>query len=133
MHVESIIATHPQARGQAPSALVRCVELCFDCTQACIACADACLAEEKVGELRRCIRINLDCADICAATGALASRRTSPDETILRAMLQNCADMCRLCEEECRRHGKQFEHCRICADVCKKCESACRSAMSSAH
>lgn len=133
MHVEQMISKHPQARGRADRALVHCVELCFDCAQTCAACAAACLAEEEVADLRRCIRLDLDCADVCAAMGALASRGAGGEESARRAMLQATAEMCRLCEEECRRHAGRHEHCRICADVCKECESACRSAMTLTH
>jgi uncharacterized membrane protein len=133
MHVEEIITTHPDVRGNVNSALVQCVELCFDCAQACMACADACLAEDDPTKLRQCIRLNLDCADVCAATGALGSRRTGSDQQILRAMLQVCADMCRLCMDECRRHAGQHEHCRICAEVCEDCEEACRNTVSTVH
>ncbi|WP_024878487.1 four-helix bundle copper-binding protein [Methylosinus sp. LW3] len=133
MHVEAIIASHPQMRGRADAALVGCVEACFDCAQACAVCADACLTEENVADLRRCIRLDQDCADICLAAGAIASRRSATDETAMRSVLQACVDMCRACEKECRRHAKHHEHCRICADVCKECESACRRAMGPAH
>jgi uncharacterized membrane protein len=133
MHVEEMISGHPRARGRADRALVHCVELCFDCAQACAACADACLAEDRVADMRRCIRLDLDCADICAATGAIASRGGGAEATILRAMLQACAETCRMCEEECRRHADRHEHCRICADVCKECEDACCAAMTPTH
>lgn len=133
MHVEAIVATHPNVRGNIDRRLLRCVELCFDCAQACTACADACLAEDEVAELRQCIRSNLDCADVCAATGALGSRQTGSDEAILRSMLATCEQACRLCADECRRHASRHEHCRICAEVCVECESACRDAMSAVH
>ncbi|ATQ69426.1 MULTISPECIES: four-helix bundle copper-binding protein [Methylosinus] len=133
MHVEAMISKHPQARGQTDRSLVQCVEMCFDCAQTCAACADACLGEDKVADLRHCIRLNLDCAEICVAAGSIASRAAGTEESILRTMLQTCAEMCRMCEEECRRHAGNHEHCRICADVCKECETACRSATGLTH
>jgi hypothetical protein len=133
MHVEAMISRHPKARGQANRALVHCVELCFDCAQTCATCAEDCLAEDGVIELRRCIRLNLDCATVCAATGALASRGAGAEEAVLRPMLQACSEICRICEEECRRHADRHEHCRVCADLCKDCEDACRSATSLTH
>jgi hypothetical protein len=83
MHARDIISTHPDVRGNASEALVRCIEECYACAQACIACADACVAEEMVQQLRQCIRLNVDCTDVCLATGALASRRTGSNEQIL--------------------------------------------------
>ena len=128
MHVQEMIRTHPDVRGNANDALIRCIEECYDCAQTCTACADACLAEEDSKQLKQCIRLNLDCADVCMATGALASRRTGSDEQLLRQMLEICAAACRICGDECERHAGQHEHCRICAESCRRCEEACEEA-----
>jgi len=137
MHVQSMISTHPDVRGNVNEALVRCIEACFDCGQSCVACADACLAEDMVADLRQCIRLNLDCADVCVATGKLSSRRTGSNEAALIGMLEACATVCRECGAECQRHASMHEHCRVCADACRQCEAACRDAagsiMPSAH
>jgi hypothetical protein len=80
-----------------------------------------------VVDLRRCIRLNLDCAEICAATGAVLSRQTMPDTSLIRAQLAACAEACRVCAEECERHAEMHEHCRVCAECCRRCEKACRA------
>ena len=129
MHAREMISHHPDVKGNMSEALVRCIEECYACAQSCTACADACLAEDMVGQLRQCIRLNLDCADVCAATGALASRRTGSDVPILRQMIEVCTAACQACGEECRRHAGQHEHCRVCAEACRRCEQACREAM----
>jgi len=125
MHVQDMIATHPEVRGNTNDLLISCIEACFECAQTCISCADGCLAEQAVTQLRQCIRLNLDCADVCSATGAIASRRTGSNEWVLKTMLQACAEACRLCGEECSRHAQMHEHCRICAEACQRCERAC--------
>jgi hypothetical protein len=91
MHVQSIISTHPDVRGNVNESLLRCIEACFDCGQSCVACADACLAEDMVMDLRQCIRLDLDCADVCFAVGKLASRRTGSNEACLKGMIEACA------------------------------------------
>jgi hypothetical protein len=123
-----MISTHPHVRGNVNEALIRCIDECVDCTQSCLVCADACLGESTVQQLTQCIRLNLDCADVCAATAALSSRRTGSNEATIRAMIEVCADTCRMCAEECGRHARQHEHCRICAETCRRCEAACRAA-----
>ena len=128
MHAMQMISTHPDVRGNPNDELIRCIEECYDCAQICISCADACLAEQMVAELRQCIRLNLDCADVCAATGRLASRRTGSNEHLLRAMLEACAEACRLCGTECAAHAAKHEHCAICAESCRRCEQACIAA-----
>jgi hypothetical protein len=120
--------THPQAKGAADDALIRCVEKCYDCAQTCTSCADACLAEEEVKDLTQCIRLNLDCADACNASGAIATRRTGSNEVLIAAMLRACEIACRLCAEECEKHASMHEHCRVCAEACRRCERACMDA-----
>lgn len=131
MQAEEIIRSHPQVRGNVNDALLECIEACYDCAQACTACADACLGEDAVRELTQCIRLNLDCAEICASTGTLALRRTGSNETVLRSMLQACAEACDICATECERHASHHEHCRLCAEECTNCETACREATES--
>lgn len=131
MHAQEMIRSHPQVHGSTNDALIRCIEECYDCAQICTSCADACLGEEMVQQLRQCIRLNLDCADICMATGAIATRRTGSNAEVMHRMLDACATACGLCAEECARHAKQHEHCRVCAEACQRCESACRTALGS--
>jgi hypothetical protein len=131
MHAREMIASHPDVKGNVNEALVRCIEECYGCAQSCTSCADACLAEKQVAQLTQCIRLDLDCADICSAAGAIASRRTGANEETIRRTLEACATACRLCGEECERHAKMHEHCRICADACRRCERSCQEALRS--
>lgn len=128
MHVQEILSTHPAVEGRTNTALIRCIEACYDSAQACTVCADACLGEERVEDLLQCVRLNLDCADVCAATGQVASRRTGTNELVILRMIETCAEACRLCGDECEDHAGEHEHCRICADSCRRCEEACRAA-----
>ena len=128
MHTQAMISTHPDVRGNVNVALLKAIDLCFDCAQACTACADACLAEKDVAELTQCIRLNLDCADLCLAAAAIASRRTGSNERIVKGVIEVCAEACRLCAEECNRHGPKHTHCGLCAEACLECQRACRAA-----
>lgn len=127
MHILEIMQTHPGTTSPVSTALVQCIEACFDCAQTTVACADACLAEPHVGELVQCIRINLECSDICTATGRLLSRRLPSDQLIWDRQIEAAAVTARLCAEECEMHMARHEHCRVCADACRKCERACNA------
>jgi hypothetical protein len=129
MKAQEMLRTHPGVSGNISRALVTCIEECLTCAQTCTSCADACLAESSVEHLRQCIRLNLDCADICSAAGALLTRRTGSNPQVLRATLELCAFACRVCAEECARHGEMHEHCRVCAEVCRACQKACHAAL----
>ena len=124
----SVLRSHPQPRPE-PSAILRCAEACFTCIQTCLACADACLSEPQVQQLATCIRLDLDCADICKATGSVLLRFGSTGPQPLQAQLAACAQACRSCAEECRRHAAMHEHCRFCAEACDACHAACEDMM----
>ena len=126
MHAQQMISTHPHVRGSTNDALIRCIEECYDCAQTCTACADACLGEPIVGDLTQCIRLNLDCADLCTAAGAIASRRTGSNESVIARTLEAWALACAACAKECTKHAVEHEHCRICADACQRGEQACQ-------
>jgi hypothetical protein len=124
-HAQQMIETHPGEAFVDTTVLSGCIEACYDCAQTCTACADACLGEDDVQPLVRCIRLNLDCANVCATTGNVLSRQTALDTGVARAIVQACAEACRVCAEECERHAEHMEHCAVCAESCRRCERAC--------
>lgn len=130
LEVKDMLDSHPWPGHVDRDVLARCIEECFACAQACTSCADACLSEEKVADLRKCIRLDLDCADICDATGRLLTRQTEYDAPMSKAMLQACREACATCGEECERHADMHDHCRICAEACRRCQEACDALLS---
>ncbi len=126
-HARAMLDTHPRPFNVDEATLANTIEMLIDCANTCTQCADACLAEGDPA-LAKCIRLNLDCADICNITGRIATRRTGSDEEMIRRMLHSCAAACRLCADECEKHAKMHEHCRICAESCRRCMSACEDA-----
>jgi hypothetical protein len=106
--------------------LAAAIDAISDCAQACIADTDADLSEQDVTEMVRCIRLCLDCADVCAATGGVLSRPAGHDAEVARPLLRACVAICKSCGDECERHARMHEHCRVCAEACRRCERACR-------
>jgi uncharacterized protein DUF326 len=106
--------------------LAAAIDAVGDCAQACIADTDADLAEQGVTEMVRCIRLCLDCTDVCTATAAVISRPAGYDADVARPLLQACVAICKSCGDECERHARMHEHCRVCAEACRRCEQACR-------
>jgi hypothetical protein len=125
--VQEIVQTHPQPTSLDRAVLIRCITACSDCADSCTGCADADLAEPDVEDLVRCIRLCLDCSDICTTTGRIVTRQTAADVGVLRASVEACATVCRVCGDECERHASHHEHCRLCAESCRRCEEACRA------
>lgn len=125
MTFQDVIKAHPQPTSVDRDALLRCIEECLDCGASCTSCADADLAESDLREMVRCIRLCLDCADACDATARIATRQTTPDLGVLRAIVEACATACEACADECDRHAAHHEHCRLCAEACRRCKQAC--------
>jgi hypothetical protein len=106
--------------------LAAAIEALSDCTQACIADTAADLGEHDVTEMTRCIRLCQDCADVCTATVGVASRQADYDPRVTRPLLEACVAICKSCGDECERHARMHEHCRVCGVACRRCEQACR-------
>ncbi|MGS2616826.1 four-helix bundle copper-binding protein [Micromonospora sp. LZ34] len=122
----SMLETYPKSINLDRKKLAATIDALNECAQACTACADACLSEDSVAELIKCVRTTMDCSDICAVTARVLSRHTGYDATISRTLLDACATACKSCGDECERHARMHEHCRVCAEACRACEQACR-------
>ena len=125
-YARQMLDTYPRTLSVDADVLAGTVDALSDCAQACTADVAADLSEHNVAEMIRCIRLCLDCADICAATLGVLSRQAEYDAGVTRPLLEACAAICRSCGDECERHARMHEHCRICGEACRRCEQACR-------
>jgi uncharacterized membrane protein len=132
-YARQLLDTYPRALSVDADVLAGTVDALSDCAQACTADVAADLSEHNVTEMIRCIRLCLDCADICAATLGVLSRQAEYDAGVTRPLLEACAAICRSCGDECERHARMHEHCRICDEACRRCEQACRDLLEAIH
>ena len=125
-YARQMLDTYSRTVNVDPSMLAAAIDAMTDCAQACIADTDADLGEQNVTEMVRCIRLCLDCADVCTATAGVTSRPANYDAGVTRLLLEACVAICRSCGDECERHARMHEHCRVCAEACRRCERACQ-------
>ena len=125
-YARQMLATYRDTLNVDAGLLAVAIDAISDCAQACIADTDADLAEQDVTEMVRCIRLCLNCADVCTATAGVTSRPKEYDADVTRPLLQACVAICKSCCDECERHARMHEHCRVCAEACRRCERACR-------
>jgi hypothetical protein len=104
--------------------LAAAIDALSDCAQACAADVDADLSEQNLAEMVRCIRLCLDCVDVCTATLGVTSRQADYDADVTKP-LRACMAIC-TSSDECERHSRHYEHCRVCEQACRRCEQACR-------
>ena len=120
--LDTYLGTFPVDAG----VLAATIDAVTDCAQACTVDVDADLSEQNVTEMVKCIRLCLDCADVCTATAGVISRQADYDANVAKPLLEACAAICKSCGDECERHARMHEHCRVCAEACRRCEQACR-------
>ena len=125
-YAKQMLDTHPGTLKVDAGVLATTIDALIDCAQACTADADNDLSEQNVTEMVKCIRLCLNCADVCSATVGVTSRPTEYDPNVTRPLLEACAAICKSCGDECERHARMHEHCRVCAEACRRCEQACR-------
>jgi hypothetical protein len=92
------------------------------CAAECSHCFTACLGEQDVKMLARCIKLDVDCAEICKLAISFVSRGSEHSQHILN----ECAEICNACAEECEKHV-HMEHCIQCAEACRLCAEQCHS------
>ena len=125
-YARQLLDTYPGTVTADVGLLAATIGALSDCAQACTADADADLREQNLAEMVKCIRLCLDCADVCAATAGVVSRQTDYDADVTRPLLEACVAVCKSCGDECQRHARHHEHCRVCEQACRRCEQACR-------
>lgn len=111
---------HPAA-GAATGALA---DTAADCVKTGEACAAHCIRMLAAGdrEMAECLSRARQTVAICAALVELASLE-SPH---LRKAAAAALDICRACEDECRRFESKHPVCKACADACAACAEQCR-------
>ncbi len=131
-YARQMLAAYQPSFNVDADVLAAAIDALSDCAQACIADIDADLSEPNLAEMVTCIRLCLDCADVCAATLAVTSRPADEKASVASLLLAACVDICKACGDECERHARMHEHCRVCAEACQRCEQACRELLHAA-
>ena len=125
-YARAMLDTYSRAFDADAGVLAAAIDALSDCTQACHADNAADLSEQNVTEMVTCIRLCLDCVDVCTATVGVLSRQAEYDAGLTRPLLEACVAICKSCGDECERHARMHEHCRVCGEACRRCERACR-------
>jgi hypothetical protein len=127
-YARQMLDTYPGAFSVDAGVLAAAIDALSGCVQACNADNAADLGEQNVTEMVRCIRLCLDCAGICTARHR--GGHQPPDGVPRRCHPAAAAGLrvaiCRSCGDECERHARMHEHCRVCTGAFRRCEQACR-------
>lgn len=129
----AILPTLAQAAEKsAPKAMARNKELakiahlalvCAENGQTCIAHCNM-MMENGDKSLAECQRSVMNMVAICKATAEIANYGTASGKS-LKAILNGCSEMCKACEEVCKKHASHHAECKACMESCKDCAQAC--------
>lgn len=94
------------------------VESSYDCVMKSELCLQHCLAMFKMGDtsLAECAIVVKDTIAACQAVAELGGNQSKH----LKPFVKACIDVCKDCEDECRKHEKHAE-CKSCGDACAEC------------
>ena len=119
-YATQLLDTYPGTVNVDAGVLAAAIHALSDCAQACIADVDADLSDQNLTEMVTCIQLCLDCADICTATIGVTSRQAYYCASATRPLLEACVAICKSCGDECERHARHHEHCRVCEQACRE-------------
>lgn len=114
--------SHHHHTGHPHQGLIESSAHCLMAGQACLAhCIELLGKGEK--EMASCAASVNELLAVCSALQQLASYRSKNLAKIAALAL----DVCKQCEEECRKHEKKHRTCKDCADACADCARACKA------
>lgn len=93
---------------------------CIQKGQACVAHCNLLLGQGDK-DMSACQATAMQTLAICAALQDLANLK-SPH---LAKVAAAASEICRACEEECRKHEKKHATCKACGDACAACAKQC--------
>jgi Cys-rich four helix bundle protein (predicted Tat secretion target) len=103
---------------------LKLIQTTGDCVQKGQLCIDHCLMLLADGdkEMAACARSVHQMLAMCTALQQLASYESKQVKAVARIAMEMCKD----CEDECRKHENKHAACHDCAESCAACYKACK-------
>lgn len=101
------------------------VEVSGDCVQKGQACLAHCLILLGEGDkaMAACAQSVNQMLAVCSALQNLAGQNSAYTPKLARL----AGDVCKACEDECRKHEKKHAECKACAESCAQCAKQCQA------
>lgn len=119
-------ATHEHDHGHhhgaaASGALTLAISDCIQKGEVCLNhCIDLLGQGEK--EMAACAKTVNEALAVCGALQQLANQNSKQ----LARMAAIAMDVCKQCEDECRKHAAKHESCKACGESCAACYAECK-------
>jgi len=118
---DSMAAAAPAVALKIDKALLNAATHCAQTAEVCQAHCQQSLATGDT-MLKDCSRSVAQLLPICEALASLAAQASGYLPRYAKLALQVCKD----CEQECRKHEKHHDFCKECADACAACAKECQ-------
>jgi Cys-rich four helix bundle protein (predicted Tat secretion target) len=114
------MAEHAHHHGSSHQALAAAAGDCVAKGEACLTHCHELLAtgDKSLGE---CAKRDSEMLAVCRAMQSVAYQ----DGASLPKLARVCLEVCKACEEECRKHAEKHAICRECGDACKRTAQEC--------
>lgn len=107
--------------AMASGALTAAISDCIQKGEVCLNhCIDLLGQGEK--EMAACARTVNEMLAVCGAMQQLANQNSKQ----LARMAAIAMDVCKQCEDECKKHATKHEACKACGESCAACYAECR-------
>jgi len=114
---------HSMHMQHAASPLAALAAATADCIQKGQVCLSHCLTLLAEGdkEMAACAQSVNQMLAVCGALQQLANQ----DSRYTAKLAGIAAEVCKQCEEECKKHADKHEQCKACAESCAACYKEC--------
>lgn len=95
-----------------------------DCIQKGEVCLNHCIELLGQGEkeMAACAKTVNEVLAVCGALQQLANQNSKQ----LAKMAAIAMDVCKECEDECKKHASKHESCKVCGESCAACYAECK-------
>lgn len=117
-------ATHDHGHQHGAAASGALTLAISDCIQKGEVCLNHCIDLLGQGEkdMAACARTVSEMLAVCGALQQLANQNSKQ----LARMAAIAMDVCKQCEDECKKHAAKHESCKACGESCADCYAECR-------
>lgn len=100
------------------------LESAADCVKSGQICIRHCLDLFSQGEQKELAACAVSVNELISVCSALQQMAASNSKHLAK-MAKLSLDICKSCEEECRKHEKKHQACKDCAEACAACAKEC--------
>lgn len=123
-NAQAAVHDHEHMHQHGASAATAFTLAISDCIQKGEVCLNHCIELMGQGEkeMAACAKTVNEVLAVCGALQQLANQNSKQ----LAKMASIAMDVCKACEDECKKHADKHESCKACGESCAACYRECK-------